>query len=64
MRRKGSLFVEEMLLLFLAIGIFVAFALAVTGIIKGALGSILGFKNETNDLLASLINATRHLIGI
>lgn len=64
MRRKGSLFVEEMLLLFLAIGIFVAFALAVTGIIKGALGNILGFRNETNDLLASLINATRHLIGI
>lgn len=59
MRIKGSLFVEETLLLFLAIGVFVAFALVVTGMIKGALNGILGFRNETNDLLNQLVNSVR-----
>ncbi|KUO83561.1 MAG: hypothetical protein RXQ56_01280 [Thermoproteus sp.] len=62
MRKKGSLFVEETLLLFLAIGIFVAFALTVTGMIKGALGGILGFRNETNTLLSQLVNAAKQLV--
>lgn len=62
MKHKGSLFVEETLLLFLAIGIFVAFALTVTGMIKGALSGILGFRNETNALLDQLVNAVRQFI--
>ncbi|MFB6490293.1 MAG: hypothetical protein TU35_003440 [Thermoproteus sp. AZ2] len=62
MRAKGSVFVEEMLLLFLAVGIFAAFALTVTGIIKGALSGVLGFRNETNSLIISLVNATKQLI--
>ncbi|MGC8972689.1 MAG: hypothetical protein ACP5KY_00615 [Thermoproteus sp.] len=62
MKRRGSLFVEETLLLFLAIGIFVAFALTVTGMIKGALSGILGFRNETNTLLSQLVSAAKQLI--
>ena len=50
------------MLLFLAIGIFVAFALTVTGMIKGALGGILGFRNETNTLLSQLVNAAKQLV--
>ncbi|MEZ0248865.1 MAG: hypothetical protein ABWJ97_06300 [Thermoproteus sp.] len=62
MKLKGSLFVEETLLLFLAIGIFVAFALTVTGMIKGAIGGILGFRNETNTLLNQLVDSVKQLI--
>jgi hypothetical protein len=62
MKAKGAVFVEEMLLLFLAVGIFAVFALTATGIIKGALSGVLGFRNETNNLIISLINATKQLI--
>ncbi len=62
MKRRGSLFVEETLLLLLAIGVFVAFALTVTGMIKGAIGGILGFRNETNSLLDQLVNSVKQLV--
>lgn len=62
MKRRGSLFVEETLLLLLAIGVFVAFALTVTGMIKGAIGGILGFRNETNSLLDQLVNSIKQLV--
>lgn len=62
MKRRGSLFVEETLLLLLAIGVFVAFALTVTGMIKGAIGGILGFRNETNSLLGQLVNSVKQLV--
>lgn len=62
MKRRGSVFVEETLLLFLAIGIFVAFALTVTGIIKGSLDSILSFRNQTDSMLNQLIQAVKQVV--
>lgn len=64
MKKRGAILVEEVLLLLIAVALISAFALTVTGVVKGAVSQILSFKNSTSSVLDQITNAVRQLIGI
>jgi hypothetical protein len=63
-KKRGAILVEEVLLLLVAIALISAFALTVTGVVKGAVNEILGFRNATNNFLNGLLDAVKQLVGL
>ncbi|ABL87300.1 conserved hypothetical protein [Pyrobaculum islandicum DSM 4184] len=61
---RGSILVEEVLLLLVAVALVSAFALTVTGVVQNAVNQILGFKNATSSITSQLIDAVRQLLGL
>lgn len=61
---RGSILVEEVLLLLVAVALVSAFALTVTGVVQNAVNQILGFKNATSNITNQLIDAVKQLLGL
>jgi len=62
MKKRGAVLVEEVLLILIAVALVSAFALTISGIVKGAVDNILGFRNATNSVLNSLVEGVKQLI--
>ncbi|ABO09128.1 hypothetical protein [Pyrobaculum calidifontis] len=62
MKKRGSVLVEEVLLILIAVALVSAFALTISGMVQGAVDKILGFRNATNSILNSLVEGVKQLI--
>jgi len=62
MKKRGSVLVEEVLLILVAVALVSAFALTISGMVQGAVDKILGFRNATNSILSSLVEGVKQLI--
>jgi len=62
MKKRGSVLVEEVLLILIAVALVSAFALTISGVVQGAVDKILGFRNATNSILNSLVEGVKQLI--
>ncbi|MEM1597067.1 MAG: hypothetical protein QXP31_04385 [Pyrobaculum sp.] len=64
MKKRGAVLVEEVLLLLVAVALISAFALTVTGVVQGAVGKILEFRNATNSFINGLVDGVMRLVGL
>ncbi len=63
MKNRGSLLVEEVLLIVISVALISAFALTVSGVIQGAVDKILGFRNATDTFISNIVDSIKNLLG-